>query len=74
MFEDRRNMDENVLRNNALGASNSETQTVQDAVMDAIAERGFADRQTNALTKIQNELMNRSLATQQNQLKQPDKR
>ena len=69
MSDDRRNMDENVLRNNAMNSSmTGNTNSSRSAVMDAIAERGYEDRRAKAATDIQNSLINRSLNTQQNQL------
>lgn len=69
MRDDTRNFQENTLRNNALSASASgNANSSRSAVRDAIAERAYEDRRADALTSIQNELINRSMNTQQNQL------
>lgn len=69
MRDDTRNYLENTVRNNNMVASQSgNANSSRAGVVDAIAERGYNDRRTDASTSIQNELMNRSLTAQQNQL------
>ena len=58
MMDDRRNLDENVLRGIDMGASASNnTNSSRAAVANAIAERGFSDRRDQALANIQNNLI-----------------
>ena len=69
MMDDRRNLDENVLRGIDMGASASNnTNSSRAAVANAIAERGFSDRRDQALANIQNNLIDRSINAQQQQL------
>jgi len=65
----RRNLEENTLRGidiNASGSGNANSSRA--GVADAIAARGFADREADITSNIQSDLMNRSLQEQQNRL------
>lgn len=64
----RRNLNENTLRGIDMNASlTGNTNSSRSGVADAIASRGFADREADVRAQISNDLIDRSLAEQQNQ-------
>jgi len=65
----RRNLDENTLRGIDVAASRSgNTNSSRAGIADAIAARGFADREADMAATISDNLLSRSLNQQQNQL------
>ena len=67
--DSRRNLEENTLRGIDVSASASgNTNSSRAGIADAVAARGFADREADTAAQIQNNLINRSLTSQQNQL------
>tara|TARA_R100000742_G_C4276924_1_gene98353 strand:+ start:1479 stop:2462 length:984 start_codon:yes stop_codon:yes gene_type:complete len=65
MRDDFRNLTENTLRNTAMGAQGTgNTNASTKAVADAIANRGFQDRLTDTTARIQDNLIDRSIAQQ----------
>lgn len=69
MRDSRRNLEENTLRNIDMAASQSgNTNSSRAGVADAIAQRAFDDRQADVTSNIQNNLIDRSLNAQQDQL------
>ena len=65
----RRNLEENTLRGIDINASGSgNTNSSRAGVADAIAARGFADREADVTSSIQSDLIDRSLREQQNRL------
>jgi len=65
----RRNLEENTLRGIDVASSMSgNTNSSRAGVADAIAARGFADREADVIAEVQNNLMDRSLTEQQNRL------
>lgn len=68
MRDDRRNLTENTLPGINRGASASGNMNSSRAgIADAIAQRGYADREADVTANIQNSLMDRSLTQQQQQ-------
>ena len=64
----RRNLEENTLRGIDVGSSmTGNTNSSRAGVADAIAARGFADREADVIAQVQNNLIDRSLDQQQNQ-------
>ena len=65
----RRNLSENTLRGIDISASGSgNTNSSRAGIADAIAARGFADREADMAAQISDNLLTRSLNQQQNQL------
>ena len=65
----RRNLEENTLRGiDVAGSMSGNTNSSRTGVADAIAARGFADREADMRATIQDNLLNRSLTQQQQQL------
>ena len=69
MRDDYRNLMENQLPGTGLSASSTgNTNSSRRGVAEAVLERGYQDRQADTAASIQDNLISRSLAAQQNQL------